>query len=176
MKAVNRKHAVIVGVIAVLPVITSVMVRHQYGVPVFDVPPIARNPAPLTTPDVQRILRGDFQIVRRVRQVPVAVQQAFTVLSDEAFEMVNPGQEMSTDMILPGVPDKRLIFAGLGNHTAVLVFEQGGYVGSVRAAIFDYVHTGGAWGAVLDDPRVTDIATLRTVIEKGHYTKWETMQ
>ena len=144
--------------------------------PAFRVTPLTERARTLSAADVGRIVKGDFRIVHRVQQIPKAVQQGFTVLSHEQFSMVNPGQEMSTDMILPGVPNKRLVFAGIGKDTAVLVFEQGGYVGSVHAAVFEYLGQGGIWGAKLGFPRVTDLQTLRAVIEKGRYSNWESVR
>jgi hypothetical protein len=54
--------------------------------------------------------------------------------------MVNPGGEMSTDMIVPGLPSRRLMFAAINNGSAAIVYEHGGFVGTVRAAIFDFTN------------------------------------
>jgi hypothetical protein len=138
--------------------------------------PLTERAETLSDAAVQQIVQSNFRIVRRVEQIPNAVQQGFTLLSHDQFRMVNPGQEMSTDMILPGVPNKRLVFAGIGTDTAVLVFEQGGYVGTVNATVFAYSQQGGTWGAILDDYSVTDLRTLRAAIEQGRYKTWELMR
>jgi hypothetical protein len=37
---------------------------------------------------------------------------------------MNPGQMMSTDLIIAGVPNKKLVLVGLADQTAVLIFVQ----------------------------------------------------
>jgi hypothetical protein len=174
--SVKRKHALIAAVAVVLGLGAFAIVQNRYSTPAFRVTPLTERSRTLNATDVQRIVQGDFQIVRRVQQIPTAVQQGFTLLSHDQFSMVNPGQEMSTDMILPGVPNKRLVFAGIGSDTAVVVFEQGGFAGTVHATVFEYSQQGGTWGAMLVDYNVTDLNTLRAVIEKGRYKTWESMR
>jgi hypothetical protein len=41
--------------------------------------------------------------------------------------MVNPGDTMSTDYMIEGVPNKRLVFAALNKASASVVYERGGY-------------------------------------------------
>jgi hypothetical protein len=174
--SVKRKYALIAAVAFVLGLAAFALVRNRYSTPAFRVTPLTEWAGTLSTADVQRIVQGDFRIVRRVQQIPTAVRQGFTLLSHDQFSMANPGHEMSTDMILPGVPNKRLVFAGIGTDTAVLVFEQGGFVGKVHATVLAYSPRGGTWGAMLDDYNVTDLHTLRAVIEKGRYKTWESMR
>jgi hypothetical protein len=174
--SVKWKRALIAAVAVVLCLVAFAILRNRYSVPAFRVTPLTERARTLSEADVQQILKGDFRIVRRVQQIPPPVQQGFTLLSHDQFSMVNPGQEMSTDMILPGVPNKRLVFAGIGNDTAMLVFEQGGFAGTIHATVFEYSQQGGTWGAMLDDHNVSDLPTLRAVIGKGLYQKWESMK
>ena len=135
----------------------------------FNVQPLPKSPRTLTATDVERLLGRDFQLIRDVRQIPTVVRQDFSTLAAEPFQMVNTGQEMSTDMIIPGVPNKRLVFAAVSNDTAVLVYELGGYVGTLHAMVFCHANGGGGWKAMLDEP-VHDIASLRNTVQRGHFT------
>lgn len=47
------------------------------------------------------------------------------------FDMVNSGEAMSTDALIPGVPNKRLRFAALNDDSAIVFYEWGGYAVSV---------------------------------------------
>jgi hypothetical protein len=87
--------------------------------------------------------------------------------------MVDPGSPMSTADIIPGVPSRRLIFAGVGDDVAVLVYEQGGYVNAINATVFSYVNGGAAWGATLDHDSVDSISALRAAVVRGQFRIWE---
>jgi hypothetical protein len=97
------------------------------------------------------------------------VRQDFSTLAAEPFQMVNAGQEMSTDMIIPGIPNKRLVFAAVSDDTAVLVYELGGYVDTLHAMVFCHANGGGSWEAVLDEA-VHDITSLRNTVQQGRFT------
>jgi hypothetical protein len=173
-----RKRTAYLGAVAlVLTAVIIGFVRFHHAPPTFAVKPLAKNPPILRTSDVERLLSLNFRIVRTVQQVPTVVKQGFPSLAgDQPFAMVNPGQEMSTDDILPGVPDKRLVFAGLADDTAVVVFEQGGFVGTLHVAVLRYGNGGGVWGAMLEDYSVHDVAGLRSAVENNRFRTWESMR
>jgi hypothetical protein len=115
--------------IVLILIVGIILFVHTRSTPrTFNVQPLPKSPRTLTATDVERLLGRDFQLIRDVRQIPTVVRQDFSTLAAEPFQMVNAGQEMSTDMIIPGVPNKRLVFAAVSDDTAVLVYELGGYV------------------------------------------------
>jgi hypothetical protein len=80
---------------------------------------------------------------------------------------------MSTDYIIPGVPTRRLVFAGIGEDAAVLVYEQGGYANTFNAVVFSYTGGGRTWIATLDGDSVNDVPTLEAAVESGQFRPWE---
>jgi hypothetical protein len=147
--------------------------RAHVPPPPFNVAPTPKNSLVLTRGDVENLLGMQYRIVRSVHQVPEALQQSFANLAGVSFTMVDPGKPMSTDDIIPGVPTRRLVFAGIGKDAAVLVYEQGGYANTLNAAVFSYSNGGGVWIATLSSHLVNDIPTLRTAIDNGQFRAWE---
>jgi hypothetical protein len=86
--------------------------------------------------------------------------------------MVNTGQMMSNDYILRGVPNKRLIVAGVADQKAVLIYLQGGYVDIVNVAVFSHGEHPGWWGARITDYRVKEISHLKRALAAGQFELW----
>jgi hypothetical protein len=82
--------------------------------------------------------------------------------------MVNPGVEMSTDYVLPGAPNKRLVFAGESSAAAILVYELGGNANVLIAITFDY-RAGRIWTATLNNYSVRSVQELRNAVKQGDY-------
>jgi hypothetical protein len=160
----------IIGVVFAIPIAYDYV--HSYP-PDFEVKLLPKAARILATSEVEQILAGEFRHFRDVRQVPNAVQQAFSTLRDEPFAMVNPGKDMSTDMIYPGLPNKRLVFLALADDKAVLVYEQGAFSNFYCATVFWYGESGGFWGASLEDHSVYDVIGLKIAIQKGRFTVWK---
>ena len=160
-----------VAVLAGLSLLTTFAVfnRAQSTVPPFEVTPLSKGTRTLTTREVDDLLAANFNIVQRVQQIPAAVKGDYTALANEPFEMVNPGQTMSTDYIIPGVPNKKLVLVGLADQCAVLIFIRGGFADRVNAAVFSHKGTGGMWGAIIEDYTVHDIAALRNAVHNGRF-------
>jgi hypothetical protein len=93
-------------------------------------------------------------------------------LTGNKFEMVNPGHARSTDMIIPGLPNKELVFVGLADQSAVLIFLRGGLADTINLAVFSHKGNGGMWGARIDDYSVHDISGLRDALQKGRFEAW----
>ena len=98
--------------------------RANHVAPPFEVAPLPKGVHALSPAEVEDILSANFVMIRRVQQVPAAVKADYAALSNEPFEMVNPGQTRSTDVIIPGVPNKELVFVGLAGDCAVLMFKR----------------------------------------------------
>jgi hypothetical protein len=159
-----------VGAILILLIVALIYVRNTP--PHFKVQPIPNDSPTLTTASVEMLLNSNFRVVRRVQQIPNVVKESFAALSGRPFAMVNPNQDMSTDMMLPGVPNKRLVFLGLSDQTAVIVFEQGGFASSLDAVVFSYARGGGTWTVTIDNP-VQDISDLKRAVDNNRFTTFE---
>jgi hypothetical protein len=137
-----------------------------------NVNPIQKNALVLGQSEVESLLGSPFVIVRRVRQVPPALKQSFTNFTGLPFDMNDPGERIGTEFIIPGVPSRRLVFAAVGDNSAVLVYEQGGYATTLNATVFSYVN-GGAWRAILDNRSVDSVSALKTAIGNGRFRNLE---
>jgi hypothetical protein len=131
----------------ILLIILAGFYRSNYVAPPFKVAPLPKAAPALTTAAVEDILSADFSVIRRVQQIPAPVKADYTALANEPFEMVNPGQKRSTDGIIPGVPNKELVFVGLARSSVVLVFKRGGLNDTTNVAVFSHRGGGGMWGA-----------------------------
>jgi len=78
--------------------------------------------------------------------------------------MNDPGEPISTDSILPGVPSRRLVFAAVGDNSAALVYEQGGSPDTLNATVFSYANDRGAWAAISDDRSIDRVSALKTAV------------
>jgi len=116
---------------------------------------------------------SDFSVIRRVQQIPAPVKADYTAIANEPFEMVNPGQTRSTDVILPGVPNKELVLVGLAGSNAVIIFKRGGLVDTTNVAVFSHRGAGGVWSARIDDNSVQDIEALRIVVHNHRFEPWD---
>lgn len=125
----------------------------------------------LTTAQAEDILRSDFRVVSRVQEVPTSVKDDYYALTHERFRMVNLGETVSTDAIIPGVPNKQLVLMGISGRTSVLIFNNFGIARSVRVAIFSHSQDDGAWGAEIAHS-VRDIPALRKSIQTGDFQSW----
>jgi len=93
------------------------------------------EPAPIVflEPDMscaerQAFLARDYQIVRRMNDLPGGIQKLYTVQGESRIEMADPGKRFAaTDVITdPALPSRRLIFAGVAQDRAFIHYEQGG--------------------------------------------------
>jgi hypothetical protein len=77
----------------------------------------------------ERILDGDFDIIKRTDQLPMEIKTAFATLTKQStFEMADPGHNFqATDVVTTrGLPWRRLIFAGISPQKAFIHYEKGG--------------------------------------------------
>jgi hypothetical protein len=82
--------------------------------------------------------------------------------------MVNPGETMSTDYILPGVPNKRLVFAALNRDSAIVVYERGGYANLLRTTILGF-RDGKTWDTALNRYSIRSLPELRVALSQEKY-------
>lgn len=80
--------------------------------------------------DRDHLLKSDsFERVSDVKDLPEHVKVSFNKIThDSTFLMANPGEEFQvTDVIeKEGLPDRRLIFAGISTDHCFLHYEMGG--------------------------------------------------
>jgi len=171
----SRNWIVLAALAALIPLIVFVVFyRSNYAAPPFKVAPLPKSAPVMTTAEVEGILSANFSLIRRVQQIPAPVKADYTAVSNEPFKLVNPGQTRSTDGIIPGVPNKELVFVGLAGDSAVLVFKRGGLNDTINAAVFSHRGIGGVWTArIVDNNSVQDIAALRNAIHNRRFEPWD---
>jgi hypothetical protein len=171
MKA-SPKSFVLVGLaIAACICLASARYLLRDKPPPFKVDPIPSTPRILSTAEVEKILQDAFTVVRKVSLVPDAVKKDYSLIAQQPFRMVNPGQAMSTDAIIPGVPNKALVFAGVSGKHDVLLFEVGGLADSFVVIVASHDSNGGVWSARLKDYSVHDPQSLATAIMRNQFTQ-----
>src|SRR5579863_2663533 len=149
MKSVTKAVLLSFAIIAVIAVSLTIYINY-YSTPHFDFAPIQRNATSLTQQDVELVLGKHFKRLRRVRQIPPTIKQSFTNVTDVPFRMSDPGGPMSTDDLTSGAPSTRLIFTGLADNSAILLYEQGGFVDYEVLMILSFSDHGSAWVVSLD--------------------------
>jgi len=140
--------------------------------PSFKATPLSRDTGELTIAEVEEILRADFIEFHTVEEIPRTVKLDYTALTGNKFEMVNPGHARSTDVIIPGLPNKELVFVGLADQSAVLIFRRGGLADTINLAVFSHKGNGGMWGVRIDDYSVHDMSRLRDALQNGRFEAW----
>jgi hypothetical protein len=159
------------GLLIVVIAVTAFAVTSysaQTPAPTSNVNPIQKNARILSPNEVESLLGSQFVVLRTVGQVPPALKQSFTNFTGLPFDMNDPGERIGTDFIIPGVPSRRLVFAALGDNSAVLVYEQGGYATTLNATVFSYVN-GGAWRAILFNRPVDNVPALKIAVGNGRF-------
>jgi hypothetical protein len=158
------------GVIALLA-IGCVLSQTRNVAPPFRVPPLPANAPQLTAAEVEKILRANFEVIYRVQQLPAAVKEDYAAVTHQTFRMVNTGEPVSTDAIIPGVPNKQLLLAGVSDQNAVLIYKVFGFTSKVQVMVFSHQEKTGVWTATIEDHTVNDLAELRSALQKGQLDK-----
>lgn len=135
--------------------------------------PVPVNAPHIPAPVLRHLVNADFEVVTNVGYVPFAVKESFCNIEKcdyvgVKFDMVNPGDTMSTDYIIEGVPNKRLVFAALNKESAIVVYERGGFFNILRATIIDF-KDGSAWGSELNNYKVKNMHDLRAALAEEDY-------
>jgi hypothetical protein len=170
----SKNKRIFIGIMAVLAVAAAIVwIFNSHLIPEYNVKPVPRNVPTLNEADIEKLLGVEqFRIVRGVRQVPITIKESFSNFTKLPFDLANPGEEISSDAIIPGRSSRRLVFLALSEDSAVLVYEQGGYIDTLSAVIFWFGDGGRDWGTTLNS-RPDDISSLRALIQKGQFQTWE---
>src|SRR6266404_576736 len=176
-----RSQAVWLSIIVVAVTCTAVVIcRHRVAesaaiAQIYEgVPPVPKNGAVIPIPVLNEIIARDFKFVTNLRYVPPVVKDSFCNVEHcefvgSKFDMVNPGKTMSTDLVIKGVPNKRLVFAALSRQSAIVLYQRGGYGDTLRVTVLNF-RDGSAWRARLNDYAITTLPKLRDSLSGGEYT------
>jgi hypothetical protein len=159
----SLKIACVVTILALLGIVAVAVHRHRLKQDTAvsqlynETAPIAKGAPRIPASALGPLTSADFMVVTNLRYLPSRVKESFCNVEDcdyvgIKFDMVNPGETMSTDYILPGVPNKRLVFAALNKDSAIVVYEKGGYANLLRTTILDF-RDGRAWDTTLNSFR-----------------------
>ena len=77
---------------------------------------------------------------------------------------------MNEDMIEEGVPNRRLVLSAYSDTSALVLYQQGGYVGTERLVILRFGHNPGSWEAVLKDYETKSLDGIRDTLRRHRYT------
>jgi hypothetical protein len=138
-----------------------------HRVPILDFGPIPKGATVLAQSEIENLLADHYTVVRHVRQVPLALKESFSNVTNLPFDMNNPGDPMSTDAVIHE-PSRQLIFGAVGKQSAILVYEQGSFASFPCAVIFS--RTGAAAWIAIDDYEPKDIAALRRSVHEARFS------
>ena len=173
----SKGKLILLGIVTVVGVSGLIVWSLAFrSIPDFKAQPVPTNAPTLNQADIEKVLGVEhFRVVRRVRQVPNVVKESFFNFTRIPFDLVDPGEQMrSDDMTTAAKSSRRLVFLGLSEDSAVLVYEQGGFADVCNIVVFWFEEGGRGWAANLDYyPIPRDISTLKAVIQKGKFHTWE---
>jgi hypothetical protein len=154
----------------------------------FTIPPA---PRPLTTSETsddltwrfhkqiseaerQHILDGPFTTVTSTELMPPPVKRAFATITGERFALASAGEKYQvTDVISePGLPFRRLVFAGSTADRWFIHYERGGRGVSFAVVVFGMSADGTLsflWGGSGFE-RAQDLPQLRQMVAAGRFT------
>jgi hypothetical protein len=125
----SLKIACVVTILALLGIVAVAVNRHRLKEDTAvsqlynEIASIAKGAPRIPASALGPLASADFMVVTNLRYLPSRVKESFCNVEDcnyvgIKFDMVNPGETMSTDYILPVVPNKRLVFAALNKASA----------------------------------------------------------
>ena len=168
----------LVGLIAVTSIAAAIVLSVNHTVEVNLRPDV--NPVPASAPvlngaDVEKILTVEqFRVIRRINEAPLIVKKSFSNFTQLPFDLANPDEEISSDLIIPGRSSRRLVFLAISSDSAVLFYEQGGFANAFNAVVFRFGGGGRGWGATLEQgPIPRDLSGLKTVVQNGKFHPWK---
>jgi hypothetical protein len=150
--------------------------QHLDNSPLVHETPIQNGSATMNLAQLDKLIQENFVIVTDVHKLPESVKGSFCNIEKcnfvgVKFDMVNPGETMSTDYIMPGVPNKQLRFAALNGDSAIVFYKWGGYADQLCVTAFDFQERT-SWGASLRGLRVNTLEQLRTAISDRQFSQW----
>jgi mono/diheme cytochrome c family protein len=145
-----------------------VSLKHPADPPKTSSPPVHM----LSPVEKAHVLDGEFSIEKNVTRLPDSLKAVFAHLTGETdFKMANPGEKyQETDVVAePGLPIRRLLFAGTSKEKYFIHYEKGGIAHTYHVAVFAVNPEGKVnflWGGP-GTHAATDLAQLRTMVFAG---------
>jgi hypothetical protein len=136
----------------------------------------ARFHRTLSQAQKQHILDGQFTVLTSTDAMPPHLKEAFEMITGlRQFEMANLGQKyQATDVITePGLPFRRLLFAGVSDDKWFIQYERGGYGHSYAVVVFSVEPRGTVrffWGGT-GFQGAKDLDDLRRTIAAGRFDR-----
>lgn len=135
--------------------------------------------AAVSAPDSVRrhLLDGAFEVVRRMNEIPASCTSIFESSFVNASEkgpkpvpFANPGEAFqSSDAVMPGLPFRRLEFAGLGRSRCFIHYQSGGKMyPSFCLAVVDYANHKTIWVGE-SQKAATSLEELRLMLLKQRF-------
>jgi len=163
----------------------GIFIHHHYTVEPFTAPIAGtaesdvddlryRLHTKLSTDQKRHLLDGDCRIVTSTDGLPLAIQNAFAaVTQDKPFALANPMARFNaTDVIEPGLPRRRMVYAGACEHRWFIEYEKGGIGLSVQIMVLRLEQNGDVhflWGGS-GLRAATPITALQTAIVSGAFS------
>jgi hypothetical protein len=185
MMATRKRIALLTTCIAVTIVTASLYLRRIYPLQAF--PPVASGPVQPTSAELaykfhttlsasekQHVLDGDFALITSTEELPQSIKNAFaTITGIKPFALADPGRKYQmTDVVdEPGLPQRRLIFAGSCKNRWFIYYERGGIGHSFSVMVLDIEQNNSVhfvWGAA-GFKRAASLNDLRGAIASGHF-------
>lgn len=132
-----------------------------------------RLPVRLSTTDRQHLLDGNCRVVNSTDALPTSIKNAFaTIAQDASFALANPGTQFNaTDVIVPGLPRRRMDFAGVCENRWFIQYEKGGIGLSKLVMVLKLESNGDVhllWGSSINgDRQIANLADLQGMIVSG---------
>lgn len=91
----------------------------------------------LSTDQKRHLFDGACRSVNSTDALPITIQNAFaSITQDKPFALANPGARFNaTDVIEPGLPRRRMVFAGACENRWFIEYEKGGIGLSVQVMV-----------------------------------------
>ena len=110
----------------------------------------------------------------RTKDIPDFINAFLTSATPDKFSIANPGEKwQSTDVVMEKLPNRQLIYLGIGSDLVLLTYYSGGIGESEHILIFRYKDKDiiDFWcGNVLDD--VKDKKGIVTLLKKNRNKHW----
>ncbi len=126
----------------------------------------------LSATEKAHLLDGDFTIEYKVERLPGSLKSAFARLAKQPeFKMANPGEkfEATDDISDPGLPNRRLIFAGVSKNRYFIHYEHGGIGYHCDVVVFDVNPEGEVSFLGAGSGRAKDLGQLRALVSSNSF-------
>jgi hypothetical protein len=174
---------IVVGAAALA--VAGVSIHRRYTVEPFSAPLIGiatsddddlryRLHTRLSADQKRHLFDGSCRSTTSIDGLPLSIQNAFaSVTQDKPFALAKPGARFNaTDLIEPGLPRRRLVYAGTCEDRWLIEYEKGGIGLSVQVMALRLEQNGDVhflWGGS-GFSKVNSIEDLQSAIVRGEFS------